>query len=100
MNTGQRKHERIPATHLRKGSVCLDKSQKCFQVERVRDVSPFGIGLIIDGAISVGEKVRMRFAHDHSHIQMYGRVAWCAPAEADPGIVGEQHLFRMGVNLA
>ena len=100
MESGQRKHERIPATHLNKGRICLDRSQKCFQVEKVRDVSPFGIGLIINGTVNAGEKVRMKFAHNHSHIQMYGRVAWCAPAEADSGSVGEQHFSRLGISLA
>ena len=100
MDTGQRKHERVQATYLQKGRICLDKSQKCFQVEKVRDVSPFGIGLIIDGTVKAGEKVRMKFAHNHSHIQMYGKVAWCIPAETDPGKVGEQHFSRLGISLA
>ena len=99
MDSGQRKHERIAATHLQKGKLCLDKSQKCFQVEKVRDVSPFGIGLIIDGDINIGEKVRMKFAHNHSQIQMYGRVVWSSPAETNPESVGNHHFSRLGISL-
>ena len=100
MKTGQRKHERVAATHLQKGRICLDKTQKCFQVEKVSDVSPFGIGLIVDGAVTVGEKVRMKFAYNHSQIQMYGKVAWCGPAEIGAEIVGEHHFSRLGISLA
>jgi hypothetical protein len=100
LGTEQRKHERTAAARLQKGKLYLDSTKRCFQVQAVRDVSPFGIGLVVDGFINNGEKVRLKFAHNNSHIQMYGQVAWSSPMDTDSVSVGNHHFSQLGISLS
>jgi hypothetical protein len=99
LEIGQRKHERVASTDLQQGTVYLGGSQQHFKIQSVRDSSPFGLGLVVDGIINKGEKVRLRILHNNSLIQMHGYVAWSSPLETDPEIVGDQHFSRLGISL-
>ena len=48
----------------------------------VQDISPFGIGLLIDSHVTNGCSVTLRYIHDRSDIQVSGSVVWTSPGES------------------
>lgn len=95
----QRKEERFIARDMSKGELYCLSSGQYLKVDIVRDVSSKGICLQIDTFLHRGEKVRLGFKHSRAHVQMYGYVAWCAPAgDASPDDK-EPDSFMMGINL-
>jgi hypothetical protein len=94
----QRKDERFAARELSKGELYHPNSGQYLRVKSVRDVSIDGIGLMVDAFLEQGEKIRLGFKYGRSHIQMYGRVIWCAPAASELS-EDEASLFMLGVRL-
>ncbi|RLL53657.1 hypothetical protein D8Y20_04340 [Mariprofundus sp. EBB-1] len=70
-------------------------SGQYFRVEKVCDISANGVGLKSNACLQQGEKIRMGFKRGRAHIEMIGRVAWCALADEDDGM----DLYRMGIIL-
>ncbi len=95
----QRNEERHVARDMSKGELYHPGSGLYLKVESVRDVSSKGIGLKVDSFLDNGEKIRLGFKRGRTHVQMYGHVAWCVPAEEllsdDEGL----GLFMMGITL-
>ncbi|PJA33565.1 MAG: hypothetical protein CO187_01130 [Zetaproteobacteria bacterium CG_4_9_14_3_um_filter_53_7] len=48
----------------------------------VQDVSPFGIGLLVDGHVSNGCLVALQYVRDTTDIEVSGSVVWSRPADA------------------
>jgi len=95
----QRKEERLAAAALTTDELFHLGSKKYFSVERVRDISSGGIGLEVMGFLHEGERVRIGLDSGTSHVQLYGRVVWCAPASQLTSKRGDGTLFIMGIKL-
>jgi len=48
----------------------------------LRDTSPFGIGLLVDGHLKNGCEVTLQYRHGTDNIEVIGTVVWNAIAEA------------------
>jgi hypothetical protein len=42
----------------------------------VQDISPFGIGLLVDGHVINGLAVSLRYIHGTSNIEIFGSMVW------------------------
>lgn len=93
MSIEHRREERLMTPDLSRGELFHPGSGQCFKVESVRDVSIQGIGLNVGGSLDQGEKVRMAFDRGKAHMELYGRVVWCAPLAADE----KTSSFMMGI---
>ena len=99
MTIEQRNEERLVARGMSKGELYHPDSGLYLKVERVRDVSSKGMGLTVDAPLNKGEKIRLGFKRGRAHIQMYGHVVWCAPAEAISPDDELLNSFLMGIVL-
>lgn len=95
----QRKDVRLAAVSLTTDELFHIGSKKYFTVEKVRDISCGGIGLEVMGFLHEGERVRIGLGSGISHVQLYGRVVWCAPASQLTSTQGKGSLFIMGIKL-
>ena len=99
MSKEQRKDVRLAAVSLTTDELFHIGSKKYFTVEKVRDISCGGIGLEVMGFLHEGERVRIGLGSGISHVQLYGRVVWCAPASQLTSTQGKGSLFIMGIKL-
>lgn len=99
MENDLRKEARVVARDLSKGELYHPNSGQYLKVKSVRDVSIDGIGLMVDSFLDQGEKIRLGFKYGRGHIEMYGYVVWCSPAESSPEEDSSTETFMMGVSL-
>jgi hypothetical protein len=98
----KRKHERIAATRLQHGVLYQESTKRRFKIQTVLDASPFGIGLVVDGFVKKGAKVRLIIADNTSNIHMYGQVAWSSPYMEIDSFSAGNDLFsplQLGISL-
>ncbi|PIP01435.1 MAG: hypothetical protein COW18_13715 [Zetaproteobacteria bacterium CG12_big_fil_rev_8_21_14_0_65_54_13] len=61
------------------GELALTVDSNPIPVHLVYDVSPFGIGMLVEGQVAMGGKVSMEFRHDDQVIVVNGLVVWSVP---------------------
>ncbi len=93
-----RRAERVVPSQQPLGELMLYVGEQCLAVKSVRDVSPFGIGVCIDKAISNESKIRMRYKTGADDVQVSGVVAWSALV-AEDGSNDVAGTYRTGICL-
>ena len=68
-------------------------------VLRLRDISPFGVGVDVKLAVEKGEAVCLKYEDDDFAIEVQGMVAWSGLLEAREGGVSGVQCCQAGIEL-
>ncbi len=77
------------------GELLLLVGEKTFEVWKLLDISPFGVGLSIDQLIDKGSLVTLQYRHREDDIKVVGTVAWSGSENSREEGAG----FRLGVDF-
>jgi len=95
----QRRSERTIPAQQPKGTLTLSIEGKCFEIKEVRDVSPFGIGVRIDGDLSKGAEIQLRYQCEDDELEVYGVIAWGSLVNEEASGENSEKLYRIGICL-
>jgi len=59
-----------------KGTLQLHIENRCLDVDRIRDISPFGVNLRLKAAVDKGAQVRLKYSYHGIQIEVLGMVVW------------------------
>jgi len=82
LESERRSHDRQAFEVQSEGLLSLYIDSQPVTILDVQDVSPFGIGLLVDGLVSSGCLVALQYVHGNSRFEVSGSVVWCRPADA------------------
>lgn len=74
------------------GELTLHVDEQPFAIRALHDVSPFGLGLLVDAHIPNGSEISLRYRHREIDIKVCGSVVW-SQADESSGV------FKVGVCL-
>lgn len=92
----QRRAERVVPAQQPKGELVLSVEGLTFDVKKVCDASPFGIGIFIDGGISRDTEIKLHYRCGDVDITVYGVIAWNVAIDDEDNNKG---LFHTGLCL-
>lgn len=95
----KRREKRITPAYQPKGELYLYTGEQRLNIQTARDVSPFGIGLQIDGPLTNGAEVRLTYQHGEVNLQVYGSVIWNMAVEENAGVGECPRSYRVGLSL-
>lgn len=58
------------------GTLQLHIENRCLDVNRMRDISPFGVCLQLKAAVDRGTQVRLTYTYNGNQIEVWGAVVW------------------------
>ena len=96
MNVEQRRERRLIAHDMSKGEVFHPNSGEYLIVDKVRDISSMGAGVLVNQFLNRGEKIRFAFKRGRVPLILFGFVAWCVPVETEGDEPGS---YRMGIQF-
>ena len=76
MGIEKRRAERIVPAQQPDGKITLLVKEKQFNVLKIKDVSPFGIGIQTNVQLKIGDFVGFRYHNDELTIETSGSVEW------------------------
>lgn len=88
----KRKHGRISIARQPMGELALRVDERRYPIARVKDVSSYGVNVVVDADIAERSRITVEYADETLRLDVYGIIAWRAPAD-NPG----RHIF--GVEL-
>lgn len=97
----KRKHERVSITRQPAGELALRIDGRQMPVARVKDVSSYGVNVLVAEDVPERTRITVEYADETLRLDVYGIVAWRAPATngrsdvAEPGVGN----FVLGIEL-
>ncbi len=82
-----------------KGTLQLHIENRCLEVVRIRDVSPFGVCLQLPAAVDRGAQIRLTYTHNGIQIEALGTVVWQKVAKSPDPNPPDGHLWWVGIFL-
>ena len=76
MENERRNHVRYAFELPSEGTLSLIVDGQSMAILGVQDISPFGIGLLIDGHVINGREVGLRYTHGRFNIEISGSMVW------------------------
>lgn len=55
---------------------------KRVEILQAHDISPFGIGLLVENRQRNGSDIRLRYCSDETEVEVFGVIAWSAAASS------------------
>lgn len=98
MDDERRKYGRHSAEKQLDEKLSLYLDGHAVGIVQVRDISPFGIGLMIDGYIACGRELSLRYRHENVDIEVHGAVNWSAAAQ--PGYDKKTDVWLIGIFIS
>ena len=95
----KRREERVTPAYQPKGELYLYTGEQRLNIQTVRDVSPFGIGLQIDSPITNGAEIRLTYQHEEINLQVYGSVIWNRAVKEDSDAEKCSRSYQLGISL-
>jgi hypothetical protein len=87
----RRNHVRHVFELQSEGTLSLIVDGQPMTILEVQDISPFGIGLLIDGHVINGREVGLRYAHGRFNIEISGAMVWNSIVDS------ESHKSSIGI---
>lgn len=90
---------RLTPGEVQRGSMILHHNGQSTVVESVRDISNSGMSLSLNEAVAPSTRISVYYSGAQTHVEVFGRVAWCnetslvEPGSRHPG------KYLMGVEL-
>jgi hypothetical protein len=95
----KRKHERVSITRQPKGALALRVDDRQLPVTMVKDVSSYGVNVLVAEDIPERTRITVEYADDNLRLDVYGIVAWRAPAAPGRTDIADPAGFILGIEL-
>ena len=99
MQTDLRKTDRIDLSTQPKGELFLLVKGERYSVGSVLNISPQGIRVQINNAVSNAKDVVIQYRHDDINLNVNGTIAWNMPSNERPSDQNGDHSCDIGINL-
>lgn len=93
----KRKHQRVAIARPLPARLAVSFDGQRLPVSMVKDVSSFGVNVVVDGDIPARTRVTVEYADENLRLDVYGIVAWREAAVPDQGEVAGRYV--LGVEL-
>lgn len=93
----RRRNNRIILTQQSKWKLYLHVDGQYHEVQSVWDISPFGAGLQVSGAVGKGAEVRLKYQVGGVDLLVRGLVIWSTVFDENPGAKETACSYRVGV---
>ncbi|MEE8428984.1 MAG: PilZ domain-containing protein [Gammaproteobacteria bacterium] len=93
----RRRNNRIILTQQSKWKLYLYADGEYHEVQSVWDISPFGAGLQISGAVEKGTEVRLKYQVGGVDLRVCGLVIWSSVFDENPGTEKAVRSYRVGI---
>ncbi|MCR4346883.1 MAG: hypothetical protein NUV55_06750 [Sulfuricaulis sp.] len=65
-----------------KGTLQLHIENRCLDIDRIRDISPFGVCLKLKAVVDKGAQVRLKYSYHGTQIEVLGTAVWGKAAKS------------------
>lgn len=90
---------RIMLGEVPRGALTVVRKGQRIVIEKLRDISNSGISFSLGQHVDVSERIAISYSDANTHLEVFGRVAWCSQTHAAQANAGAGGDYLMGVEL-
>jgi hypothetical protein len=95
----KRQHERVAIACQPTGALALRMDERLVPVAMIKDVSSYGVNVVVGDQVPERTRITVSYADENLLLDVYGIVAWCAPAMPGRSSMVEPGSFVLGIEL-